>query len=258
MSIPTRLLSYLLLVLIVGHPLVLTSCSSTPDKRVLQYLNTEGFGKRYTGNAEEQNYVTLLDSVTFVDTFNPAIRGTERVDIDGSIQVPEAGSVFVAGLTRSQIESLLTRKLSPYWEEVDIKVSIQTGPSKQYFVIGEVLVPGPKIFRGDETIFEVLLKAQPEEHTANLGRVKLIRADPRDPLIITLNATDIYRYGDSTFNVHVQENDIIYVPPTFMKQVSDFAAALLVPFTELLRSVFGILLDFARYDSIRNNNQLYF
>ena len=29
----------------------LAACSSSPDKRVLQYLNTDGFGKRYVGNS---------------------------------------------------------------------------------------------------------------------------------------------------------------------------------------------------------------
>ena len=32
---------------------LLAACNTTPDKRVLQYLNTDGFGKRYAGNAEE-------------------------------------------------------------------------------------------------------------------------------------------------------------------------------------------------------------
>ena len=64
----------------------MAGCTSTaPDKRVLQYLNTDGFGKRYSGNAEEENYVSLGDSVAFVDSFHPELKGTERVDIDGTI-----------------------------------------------------------------------------------------------------------------------------------------------------------------------------
>src|SRR5687768_5394520 len=44
------------------------SCSSTsPDKRLLQYLNQEGFGKRYTGNAEEENWITIDDQIDITD-----------------------------------------------------------------------------------------------------------------------------------------------------------------------------------------------
>ena len=123
----------------------LAGCASTTiqDKRILQYLNQEGFGKRYQGNAQEQNYVTLGDTITFVDTYNQDVRGTETVDIDGTIIIPEAGSVFVAGMTRSELESYLTQKLSPYFADTDVKVRIRTGGGKialpaSTFSIGDV------------------------------------------------------------------------------------------------------------------------
>ena len=74
---------------------------------MLQYLNTEGFGNRYTGNAEEEDYVVLGDAVSYVDSVNPTLRGGDRVGLDGTIALPEIGSVHVAGLTRSEIEALL-------------------------------------------------------------------------------------------------------------------------------------------------------
>ncbi len=54
----------------------LTGCSSTmvQDKRILQYLNQEGFGKRYQGNAQEQNYVTIGDTITWDETLSAATR----------------------------------------------------------------------------------------------------------------------------------------------------------------------------------------
>jgi hypothetical protein len=70
-----------------------------------------------------------------------------------------------------------------------------------------------------------------------LGRVQLIRADPRDPMIIEVDITEMLRSGDSSFNVHVQELDILYVPPTILKQVADFISSLIVPFTSTLSSV---------------------
>ena len=78
-------------------------------------------------------------------------------------------------------------------------------------------------FPGDLTVFEAVMDAMPDDRTANLGRVRLIRADPRDPLIIYVNLAEMLEVGDSTFNIHIQERDIIVVPPTIL------AAARLLP-----------------------------
>jgi len=79
--------------------------------------------------------------------------------------------------------------------------------------------------------------AAPEEFGANLGRVRLIRADPRDPLVITADVTEIWSSGDSTYNVQVHEYDIIYVPPTLLQSAADLVSGLLVPVTSVLRDV---------------------
>ena len=240
----------LLIWLLVLQPVLgLSSCvSSEPDKRVLQHLNTDGFGNRYTGNAEEENYVTIGDQVVFTDSFHTELKGNGRVDIDGTIMVPEAGPVHVAGLTRSEIEGLLTQKLSPYYTQTDVRVVI-SAVAKFYYVVGEVSGPGPRPFKGDMTIMEAVLLARPPEHTANLGRVQLIRADPRDPFVLEVDVSNMLQSGDTTFNVHVQERDILYIPPTLLKQVADFVSALIVPFTSALQSVFQSLFLWNALDS---------
>ena len=117
MNRPRPVLKAAFLISIVAlQSVALTGCTSySPDKRILQHLNTDGFGKRYTGNAEEENYLTIGDRVTYVDSFNPELLASEVVDIDGTIIVPEVGAVNVAGLTRTEVEALLTQKFSPYF-----------------------------------------------------------------------------------------------------------------------------------------------
>ena len=222
----------------------LSGCSSTlPDKRILQYLNRQGFGKRYYGKSQEQNYVSLGDTITFIDTYNQdEVKGTQQVDIDGTILLPQVGAVWVAGLTRTELESLLTQKLSPYYVETDVKVSLKSGNKKVFWVMGEVRNPGPQPYTGDITVFEAVLRAAPSTHGANLSRVKVIRADPRNPLIIPLNVTALWETGDSTYNIQVEEYDIIYVPPTLLQSIADFLAGLFVPVTSAFRDVFRALL----------------
>jgi protein involved in polysaccharide export with SLBB domain len=215
------------------------SCVSTsPDKRLLQYLNDKGFGNRYTGNAEDQNYVTIGDTVSISDAYHPELTQTQRVDIDGTVVLPEIGAVHVAGMTRSELEAFLTQKYSPYYEQLRIEVRITT-TGKFYFVFGEVQRSGKVSFPGDLTVFEAVHDAGPDDTTANLGRVRLIRADPRDPLIIHIDISSILDTGDTTENVLVQERDIIYVPPTMIAQVGYFIADLLFPVTNVIRQVAG-------------------
>lgn len=225
------------------------SCSTTPDKRVLQYLNNDGFGNRYTGNAEEENWVALGDSISLTDSHHAdEINGTYSIDVDGTALLPVLGAVPIAGLTRSEIEALLMEKYSPYYDLLDIKVRIINSRGKRYYVFGEVQAVGEQAFGGDLTIFEAVMKASPKQDTANLGRVRLIRADPRDPFIQTINIGDLIEKGDSTFNVHVQESDIIYVPPTMLAELGYFLDTLLFPFKQVLS---GLSTAIFTYDRLR-------
>lgn len=243
-----------MLALLLGQ----AACRSAPDKRLLQYLNEDGFGRRYTGNAQQENYVTLGDKVTWLDAVNDANRGNGTVDIDGTIIVPECGAVSVAGFTRSEIEALLTQKLAPYYQRTEIQVQIVTKP-KNYFVFGEVGTPGPKPLPGDWTIFDAVMTSGPKDHTANLARVKLIRADPQDPFVSVLNVSDMLRTGDSTFNVQIQENDIVIVPPTLLAQLGYFIGDLVTPFTTVFASVFQSLFAVANFNNFSkySNNGIF-
>jgi protein involved in polysaccharide export with SLBB domain len=214
--------------------LLLSVCNTMPDKRVLQYLNTEGFGNRYIGNAEEENWLGLGDRLEILDPNNEEISiPSVEVEIDGTVILPELGAVLVAGLTRSEIQALLMEKYSPYFELLDIQVKIHTSGHK-YFIFGEVINQGEQAFKGDMTIFEAITLAQPRKDSANLGRVRLIRGDPRDPFITTVDLGDIIERGDTTFNLHVQERDIVYVPPTMLAQLGYFLDALLFPVKQVI------------------------
>jgi protein involved in polysaccharide export with SLBB domain len=242
----------------------LGACASTaPDKRVLQYLNDDGFGNRYTGNAEEQNYVTIGDTVSLVDAYHPDLATSQTVDVDGTIVLPEIGAVHVAGQTRSELEAFLVQKYSPYYEQLDIDVRLGTA-GKFYFIFGEVGAEGKQQFPGDLTVFEAVMAASPDDRTANLGRVRVIRADPRDPLILYVNLAELLNSGDSTFNVHVHERDIIVVPPTFLAEVGHFLTKLLYPITEVIREVssalwywYPELRNYGRRGGGNNNNNFY-
>src|SRR5882672_11162012 len=50
--------------------LALGACRATEEKRVYQYLNTQGFGKPTAGNANDANYVVVGDTILIRDELN--------------------------------------------------------------------------------------------------------------------------------------------------------------------------------------------
>lgn len=225
-----------LLILIALLACGLAACHSAPSKRTLQYMNQEGFGRRYSGNALEENYLTIGDQVQIADIAHPELSLGTTVDIDGTILLPEVGRIHVAGYTRSDLEAVLAERYSPYYETpTEIVVDITTS-SKVFWVLGEVRNGGEFEFLGNETVIDAVVDAQPNRDSANLGRIMLIRADPQDPLRLPVNYWDITR-GDSTTNYTLEENDIIWVPPTVLAELGYFIRQLLYPFTTVVQAI---------------------
>lgn len=227
--------SLLTLFLVIGLT-ALAACHSAPSKRALQYMNQDGFGRRYSGNALEENYVTIGDRVEILDVVHQELRLSAVVDIDGTVLLPEIGRIHIAGYTRSELESVLTERYAAYYNDpTEIVVDITTS-NKVYWVLGEVTRAGEFEFVGNETVFDALVTAKPNRDSANLGRVMLIRTDPLDPLRLPINYWDIAR-GDSTTNYTIMENDIIWVPPTVLAELGYFIRALIYPFTTVIQAV---------------------
>jgi protein involved in polysaccharide export with SLBB domain len=242
--------------LLILLAIFMTACSTQPDKRILQLLNTSGFGKSYTGNAEEENYITIGDTLSVTDTYQPQdLKASERVAIDGTVLLPVIGAVSVAGMTRTEIEAFLMDKYSPYYDLLDIKVRIVSSRGKFFFIYGEVKKQGRQNLSGDLTIWEAVMGASPDNETANIGRVKLIRADPRDPTIVYVDIGQLIETGDSTFNIKVKELDIIYVPPTMLAQVGYFINTLLFPVKLVLSGVGDAVRTLTNISTIQGNRR---
>jgi len=233
------------------------ACSSAEEKRVFQYLNNQGFGKRGTGDANTENYLVIGDNVTIKDSIHTELQlPPQEVDVDGTITLPDIGRVHVLGMTARELEAYLNSAYASLYERTDIHVTIRSEKGKRYFVVGQVTTPGAKTFIGDYTIFEAVLEAKPIEEAANLSRVKLIRGDPVDPLIITVNFHDFVDYGDTTYNVIVRENDIVYVPPSVIGTIAQFVKTLFYPFTVILQPITSAITLLILANN-QNNNRVF-
>ncbi len=229
-----------------------SACSSLEDKRVFQVLNRSGFGHRYHGDATEENYAAVGDMVLVTDPLNAEFLTSppQPVDIDGTIEMPEIGSVHVAGLTEGEIAALLTGLYRPYFEDMRISVRIRT-QAKWFFVFGEVAREGRLPVTGDLTVLEASMLASPNKVTANLSRVKLVRGDPVDPLIVVVDLERLMRTGDTTYNIRIRENDILIVPPTLIGAVGNALTQLVYPVTQVVGTLVSLLSAATYYQTYR-------
>ncbi|HXC48674.1 MAG TPA: polysaccharide biosynthesis/export family protein [Candidatus Sulfotelmatobacter sp.] len=82
-----------------------------------------------------------------------------RIDGEGDIQVPLAGTVHVAGMTVQQTEQELDKVLSKYIRQPQVVVNVAEVRSQPVSVLGAVNSPGVHQVQGHKTVLEMLAMA---------------------------------------------------------------------------------------------------
>ena len=237
--------------LLLSFTALLAGCSGIEDKRIRQLLNEKGFGSRAEGVATLENYVAGGDMIQFI--VDPSVylqSGAEQlyllnqpqvVSIDGTIFIPYVGALYVLGMTERDLSSLVSQQLSDLFTfQLVIQVRIiSTG--KALYMFGEVASASRRvpITKADMTLIDLLSQA-PITPLANLGKVSVIRPDAANPLVIEVNYREMVTTGNTTYNLRLQDNDIIYVPPTFLGHIARFLEKLLAPLAVVVNAMFGV------------------
>ena len=236
----------LVLILAVG----VASCTTFEDKRLRELLHDKGFGNRADGVATIENFITGGDLVQFL--LDPQVLaqpgaqqlqvllGGQPVAVDGTIFIPFMGPVDVLGMTERELTALVREQLSAVFAfpiELHARI-IDSG--KAVFMYGEIegsrYVP---LDRPDLTLLELIARNRPSR-LANFGRIHLIRPDAENPLTVVINVREMLTSGLTTYNISLQPNDIIYVPPTFLGHVARLVEKLLEPLGVAVQTLFGI------------------
>lgn len=261
----------LLALLLAWLPLLLGACTSVEDDRIRQLLHERGFGTRADGNARAENFVAGGDEIQFLIDPNiyrlPGheqlylLTQTQPVAIDGTIYVPYVGPVYVLGRKETDLSAQITELLGAVFTtpiEVEARI-FSTG--KGFYLFGEVeggarWVP---MVHGDLTLLEVIARSR-ITLLANLGRVRLIKPDAQDPLVVYVNLREIIDTGNTTYNLPIDHNDIVYIPPTFLGHIARFMEKLVQPIGAVTRAAFGVAGFRATYDYLvyDEQNQLLF
>jgi protein involved in polysaccharide export with SLBB domain len=143
---------------------------------------------------------------------------TVTVNSQGNISYSFIDNLFVDGLTSSQLDALLTKRLSSYLRHPRVDIFIKEFKSKSAMVTGYLTslqapsfsksASGKIYLRGKTTLLDLISLAGGYNVDADIRRVQLIRGG--DTYII--NLFDIMSRGDSGQNVIIDADDVVDVP----------------------------------------------
>lgn len=140
----------------------------------------------------------------------PELSGMQRIGPDGRITLSVVGSVSVRNLTREQAATTINNALSPYYLNIYTTVRVEHYNSNRVIIIGRVEHPGELLFNTPPNLLDILAQA---------GGMPLLRKEQvltrcaiiRKEKILWIDLTRLLT-GDTSLNVPLQRNDVVYIP----------------------------------------------
>lgn len=143
---------------------------------------------------------------------NTAISRTVPVRPDGKISLPLVNDVQAAGLTPTQLRSVLLKKLAEYVPSPEVSVIVREVHSFKVSVIGEVKKTGRHELKGRATVLDILAMAEGFGEFAGRGRIVVLRPEGKTMRQIPFNYNKIVSSNGALENFFLQPGDIIVVP----------------------------------------------
>ena len=139
------------------------------------------------------------------------------VDRDGTILIPRAGQVFVAGSEIEGLRDRLKNTLSRFYSglasdppTIFMDITLARLRESQIYIMGKVARPGAYSVSSYATAFNALYAVGGPTVQGSLREVRIIRGGK------VLTRVDLYDYllkGISTGDLRLMHNDIVFVPP---------------------------------------------
>ncbi|NQT54040.1 polysaccharide biosynthesis/export family protein [bacterium] len=179
----------------------------------------------------------MPDTVNISIPDHPDLSGNYMLRPDGNISFPLLGDVYVEGLTPMQLSDLLAKRLERFVKKVEVLATVSRVDSKVVFMYDRTRNGGRAFrFDGDHTVLDVLtMQGGWLRNEAFASRVRLVRNNPEEREVYRIRADRFVR-GDLRTNVLVREDDIVYVPATWMAEIVYFVEMVTRPITSLGRA----------------------
>ena len=146
-------------------------------------------------------------------------RNAVRVSADGYISFPLIGRLKVANLTTSEIEELISLKLSEQQYLLDAHVSVMVTEynSKRFLILGAVKNPGSYSLKARERVLDGISRAGGIDLEQARKKAMVIRTENSDTqnehkVVINIDLEDLLKRGNQISNIFLGDKDVLYVP----------------------------------------------
>jgi protein involved in polysaccharide export with SLBB domain len=202
--------------LAVMRPEVMTKEKKEDVKRMTKVTENQVFSE-ISGRPEYR--IGPLDVIEIISHIGEkANTATVTVNSQGKISHSFIDNLFVDGLTSSQLDALLTKRLSSYLRHPRIDIFIKEFQSKSAMVTGYLTslqasnnyksASGLIYLKGKTTLLDLIALAGGYTIDADIRKIKLVR----DGDTYFINLYDVISRGDSGQNVIIDADDVVDVP----------------------------------------------
>jgi len=149
----------------------LAGCSTPDNSAAMQPPESE------TNSAElPRLHVGDTVTITFAGVVVDLPPQIKPIKDDGTITLPDIGSVQAAGKTAGELEDAIHSRYVPAIY-THLNITVRTTSDQLYFVRGEVRAPGREVYVGQTTVTKAITSAGDFTDFANHKKIVLIRAN---------------------------------------------------------------------------------
>ena len=131
---------------------------------------------------------------------------------DGSISFPLTGRVEVAGKSSTEVEQLISKKLTKYLPEPEVTVIVVGTEGSKIYILGKVKQPGPVLLTGPITVLQALSIAGGFDKFADTDSIKILKSKKNGGQVLVVDYTKLLKGQDLNTNYVLTADDTILVP----------------------------------------------
>lgn len=153
--------------------------------------------------------------------YNPELNEQLTVRSDGRITLQLVNDVVAAGLTPTELTTILVKAYSAELSNPRVAVIVRTSITDKVYVDGEVNRAGMVTLTGPTTVLQSIAQAGGMKDSAKAEEVIVLRrADNKKMTVIQVNLKQALEKQDASQNILIKPNDIVYVPKTTIANIN--------------------------------------
>lgn len=190
---------------------------ATPNYSVQEYLALHAGDTALEAQDYRVGGYDIIDITVYEE--EDLSRENVRISADGFISFPLIGRVKVDGMTTSEIETHISKKLAQgqFLLDAHVSVIVKEYLSKQYMVLGSVKEPGSYPLKEEERVLDAISRSGGIDFEQGGKQGMIIRTENPDTskerkVVIRIDLPGLLKGGDQFSNLPLQNKDLVYIP----------------------------------------------